>query len=97
MSHYKRSSPTFGRKESKQQTISHELHLVKFMFSKKTTKINKVITIELTLWSKCQIVSEDFVNFCELLKGQLISKCLFGVIASTKIPTKKFDNFCPRI
>ena len=28
-------------------------------------------------------------------KGQLISKCPFGVIVSTKIPTKKFDNFCP--
>ena len=28
-------------------------------------------------------------------KGQLISKCPFGVIISTKIPTKKFDNFCP--
>ena len=31
------------------------------------------------------------------VKGQLISKCPFGVIVSTKIPTKKFDNFCPRI
>ena len=31
-----------------------------------------------------------------IVKGQLISKCLFGVIDSTKIPTKKFDNFCPR-
>ena len=30
-------------------------------------------------------------------KGQLISKCPFGVIVSTKIPRKKFDNFCPRI
>ena len=30
-------------------------------------------------------------------KGQLISKCPFGVIVSTKIPTKKFDNFCPKI
>ena len=30
-------------------------------------------------------------------KGQLISKCPFGVFVSTKIPTKKFDNFCPRI
>ena len=29
------------------------------------------------------------------IKGQLISKCLLGVIVSTKIPTKKFDNFCP--
>ena len=28
-------------------------------------------------------------------KGQLISKCPFEVIVSTKIPTKKFDNFCP--
>ena len=32
----------------------------------------------------------------EYSKGQLISKCPFGVIVSTKIPTKKFDNFCPR-
>ena len=30
-------------------------------------------------------------------KGQLISKCPFGVIVWTKIPTKKFDKFCPRI
>ena len=30
-------------------------------------------------------------------KGQLISKCPFGVIVSTKIPTKKFENFGPRI
>ena len=29
-------------------------------------------------------------------KGQLISKCPFGGVVSTKIPTKKFDNFCPR-
>ena len=28
-------------------------------------------------------------------KGQLISKCPSGVIVWTKIPTKKFDNFCP--
>ena len=32
-----------------------------------------------------------------LTKGQLISKCPFGVSVWTKIPTKKFDNFCPRI
>ena len=30
-------------------------------------------------------------------KGQLISKCSFGVFVWTKIPSKKFDNFCPRI
>ena len=30
-------------------------------------------------------------------KGQLISKCPFGVIVWTKIPTKNLTNFCPRI
>ena len=30
-------------------------------------------------------------------KGQLILKCPFGVIVWTKIPTKKFDKFYPRI
>ena len=30
-----------------------------------------------------------------LVKGQLISKCPFGVIVWTKLATKKFDNFCP--
>ena len=29
------------------------------------------------------------------IKGQLISKCPFGVIVWTKIPTKKFDKFLP--
>ena len=28
-------------------------------------------------------------------KGQIISKCLLGVIVWTKLATKKFDNFCP--
>ena len=31
--------------------------------------------------------------FRPLPKGHLISKCPFGVIVWTKIPTKKFDNF----
>ena len=30
-------------------------------------------------------------------KGQLISKCPFGVIVWTKIPMKNLTNFCPRI
>ena len=30
-----------------------------------------------------------------LAKGQLISKCPFGVIVWTKIPTKEFDKFLP--
>ena len=35
--------------------------------------------------------------FVEIGKGQLISKCPFGVIVWTKIPTKNLTNFCPSI
>ena len=38
-----------------------------------------------------------FVAVSAAIKGQLISKCPFGVIVWTKIPTKKFDKFFPRI
>ena len=41
---------------------------LKFMFSKKATKIDEIFTIDLRLCSKCQIDSEDFVNFCDLLR-----------------------------
>ena len=34
-------------------------------------------------------------NYPGLFKGQLISKCPFGFIVWTKIPTKLFLNFCP--
>jgi hypothetical protein len=37
-----------------------------------------------------------FVEF-EDPKGQLISKCPYGVIVSTKIPTKFFKDFCPSL
>ena len=43
---------------------------VKFVFSKKTTKIFEFFTIDLTVRSKCQIDGEDFVKFCGLLKKQ---------------------------
>ena len=39
---------------------------VKFMFSKKATKIDEIFTIDLTLCSKCQIDGEHFVNFCDI-------------------------------
>ena len=41
---------------------------LKFMFSKKATKIDEIFTVDLTLCSKCQIDCEDFVNFCGLLR-----------------------------
>ena len=48
---------------------------VKFMFSKKATKIDKIFTVDLTVTTYCQIDVEDFVNFCGLLK-----KCEFYLI-----------------
>ena len=44
------------------------LHGLKFVFSKKATKIDEIFTVDMTLCSKCQIVGEDFVNFCGLLR-----------------------------
>ena len=41
---------------------------VKFKFSKKTTKIDEILTFDLTLCNKCQIDGEDFINFCGLLR-----------------------------
>ena len=35
------------------------------MFSKKAAKIDEIFTVNLTLCSKCQIDSEDFINFLE--------------------------------
>ena len=41
---------------------------VKFVFSKKATKIDEIFTVDLTLCGECQIDSEDFANFCGLLR-----------------------------
>ena len=40
--------------------------LIKFMFSKKATKIDEIFNVDLTLCSRCQINGEEFVNFCGL-------------------------------
>ena len=44
------------------------LTFLKFMFSKKATKIDEIFTVDLTLCIKCQIDGEDFVDFCGLLR-----------------------------
>ena len=38
--------------------------MIKFMFSKKATKIDEIFTVDLTVTTYCQIDDEDFVNFC---------------------------------
>ena len=43
--------------------------VLKFMFSKKATKIDEIFTVDLTLFSKCQIEGEDFVNFLAFLEN----------------------------
>ena len=48
------------------EDISHTF--LKFMFSKKATKIYEIFTVDLTVTTYCQIDSEDFVNFCGLLR-----------------------------
>ena len=53
-------------------TARVQLGYLKFILSKKATKIDKIIIVDLTLCSKCQIEGEDFVNFSGLLrKSQL--------------------------
>ena len=42
--------------------------LLKFRFSKKATKMEEIFAVDLTLCSKCQIVDEYFVKFCDLLR-----------------------------
>ena len=44
------------------------------MFSKKATKIDKIFTVDLTLCSKRQIVGENFINFCGLLRKHKLYK-----------------------
>ena len=43
-------------------------YLLKFMFSKKATKIDKIFIFDLRVTTYCQIDGEDFVNFCGLLR-----------------------------
>ena len=40
---------------------------LKFMLSKKATKIDEIFTVNLTL-TTCKIDVEDFVNFCGFLR-----------------------------
>ena len=42
--------------------------VLKFVFSKKATKIDKVFIVDLTVCSKCQIDGENLVKFCDLLR-----------------------------
>ena len=53
---------------SPQCCSSSSFKKVKFMFSKKATKIDEIFTFDLTLCSKCRSDGDDFVHFCSLLR-----------------------------
>ena len=48
--------------------------VLKFMFSKKATKIDEIFTVDLTLCSKCQINGEDFVIFVAFWENTNLKK-----------------------
>ena len=56
----------YNFRENGQPPLQSGLAL-KFTFSEKATKIDKIFPINLTVCSTCQIDGEDFVNFCGLL------------------------------
>ena len=59
--------------------------MAKLKFSKKATKIDEILTINLTLYNKCQMDGKDFVNLCGLLRKhepyQVCSRSFVGWIA----------------
>ena len=57
--------------------ILNLIKLLKFMFSKKATKIDEIFTIDFTVTTYRQIDGEDFFNFCGLLrKFELYLPCV---------------------
>ena len=46
--------------------MSTSIVALKFVFSKKATKIDKIFIVDLTVCSKCQTDGEDLVIFCGL-------------------------------
>ena len=55
-------------KSSDDQIGSIQMFELKFTFSEKATKIDKILTVNLTVCNNCLINGEDFVNFCGLLR-----------------------------
>ena len=59
-------------------TTMYMMHMIKFMFSKKATKIDEIFTVDLIPCSKRQIDGEDFVNFCGLLRKYELTRVCHG-------------------
>ena len=62
-----------------------------FMFFKKATKTDEIFTVNLTLGSKCQMYSENFVNFRGLLKKHELYNFFAKRAIVELLPTKCFS------
>ena len=67
------------------------------MFSKKATKIEKISPSIWHLLSKCQINSEDLINFCGLLKNMTLISAIHSTIFLWRaVKNGEFPRFKPR-
>ena len=57
-----------GREKNYSGHMAQLIFFLKFMSSKKATKIDEIFTMDLTVCSKCLMDGEDFVNFRGLLR-----------------------------
>ena len=57
--------------------------------------MSKISSHAISIFDIQMMVKSSAIDFFSNPKGQLISKCPCEKIVSTKIPTKKFDRFCP--
>ena len=67
--------------------------LLKFIFSKKATKIDEIFTVDLTLCTVCQSDGEDLVNFCGLFRKHELYQHLNLTWIRVKRP---WGTFCYR-
>ena len=68
------------------------LYLLKFVFSKMATKIDEIFTVDLTVCSKCQIDSEDFVKFCGLRRKHELYQNWSDLLGEQFLVTECFFN-----
>ena len=77
------------------------LSFIKFMFSNKATKMDKIFTANLMVSTYYQIDSEDFFNFCGLLSKRKLYQTNENLSLKyqifTKISKMKWPQFQPRI
>ena len=97
---HKKTNTNFGDNVNKvnKQKVSLEFHayivqhctFVKFIYSEKATNFCEISTVDLSYVVTVKSYSGDFTKFCGLLKGQLISKCLFWYLQFSQ---KSNENF----